>query len=173
MRFSIVKTVFILSTFTLALWSCGTAVDRPISIKLETTAEGPFFAGPNSLIGDYAVDLDVLFPGQNVTAEQISSVSPTGVTIRLRGDSINFSAFNSATIQFVSETESMVTVANINPLNSSDMIVSLQTATDASLETFFKQKAFTCVVDLDFKEDDYRDNLTTEISIDFTATIKQ
>lgn len=173
MRFSTLKTILILSTFTLALWGCGTSVDRPISIKLETSAEGPFFAGPNSLIGDYAVDLNTLFSGQNVGPEQISSISPTGVTIRLRGDSIDFSAFNSATIQFVSETESMVTVANINPLNSSDMVVSLQTASDASLETFFKQKGFTCVVDLDFKEDDYRDNITTEISLDFTATIKQ
>lgn len=153
--------------------ACGSTVEQEVSLQLEAAAVGPFFAGPNSLIADYTVDYPSLFPDQAVTAKQIKSVGLKTATVQLNADSLDFSAFTSASLQFVSDNEGMVSAAILNPIESNGQSITLQTSAEADLGTFFKGEAFTCVLDLDFKDDDYRDELSTTIEMTFNTTLKQ
>jgi hypothetical protein len=158
---------------TMVLAACSSTTQQEVKLQLEAQAMGPFFAGPNSLIADYTVNYSELYPDQSVNAEQIKSVQLTAVTVNLKADSLDFSAFSSAALQFVSANEEMVSAAILNPIASDGQTITLQTSAEADLGTFFKGEAFTCVLDLDFVEDDYRDELTTTLEMTFNTTLKQ
>lgn len=147
--------------------ACSPKQEKTATLSVTTTAEGPFFAGPNSLMHLYEVDLAALLKDENITKDQLSSITLTKATASLLPkDSLTLSAFSSATLQVVADDEPMTSIAVANPIASEGTSVELTVSKEADLAPFFKQDQFTLLIDWDFVEDDYREQLGTVVELE-------
>jgi hypothetical protein len=156
----------------LSLTSCGASEQQSSSIEVNTTAEGPFFMGANSLIADYEVSLDNLIEGRSIKAEEIHSIQLSGVSVTLDDDSLTLADMNSVTLQLVGKDAPMTTVAVRNPISEGGQSTTLVASDEADLTPYFKDSKFTFVLDLDFKDDAYVDQVNASVKVDLTISLK-
>ncbi len=169
----ILSGFFLLIAAMVFINSCGTTSNNTVSLNFEATAEGPFFTGPNSLMCEYTVDLSNLVEGKEVNAEDIKKVNLISAQIDLsKNDSLNLTAFNSASLQFVSKNEPMTSFAVLNPIENQGNTTQLNVSSEADLAPYFKENSMTLVLDLELKEDAFTDHLTAEIKLDLNLEIK-
>lgn len=159
-------TLLSIAFICIGLYSCGPSQKESISVELVTVAEGPFFAGPNSLMANYQPNLKELLSDASIKLEDIQRVSIEKVTVKLIQDTLfNMEAFNSASLQFVSDNLPMTSVAILNPIESSGTTIDLIASDEADVTELFKEDQLTAVLDLEFIEDSYEDMLETELFI--------
>jgi len=153
--------------------SCAPKQETPISLKTELTAEGPFFSGPNSLIKDYTLDLSAFKGLEQLKSDDISEVKLKSALVQLReADGLSFNDFQSATLQLVGEDTGMQTTAILNPINTTKKEITLEVSSEVELTEYFQNPAFSLVLDLDFKEDSYADEIGAVVVLELSITHK-
>ncbi len=162
----------LLGVFVL-LGACTSTTPHQTTLTFTTSADGPFFAGPNSLISTYEVNLNELVDGQQFTADQIAKVSVNKVTATIpRSDSSTVDNFLNATLQFVADDVPMTSIAVKNPIEATGNSIALDASQEVDLADFFKQNTFTVLFDWDFNEDSYAESLGTIVEMELTFEIK-
>lgn len=170
MRFTLTK-LFILGIILFLLSSCGTQHKTEVQISTKASAEGPFFAGPNSLIAEYQVDFSSIKGLENISKDQIKEIKINEITVTLNeSNEFNFDAFTSASLQLVSSNTGMQAIAIKNPIESNKKESMLDVSNEVDLVEYFKNDKFSLVLDLDFIEDSYEEEI--EAIIDLKLTIK-
>lgn len=154
------------------MFGCGTTAEKQVQINTQLKAEGPFFSGPNSVMANYQVNLNELL-GDNIQPEAIKKVTINKIVVSLiPEDSIYLKAFNNATLQLVSNSVAMQTIAIKNPIETEGTALTLESSNEVDLSEYFKQNEFTILLDWDFIDDDYRENLGTNIEMELNFEIK-
>jgi hypothetical protein len=157
---------FVLICFSTILFSCGGSQTKTITIPATLTAEGPFFEGANSLMAPIAIDLNELM--EDASFKEAAAVQLMDVEITIEDENAtDLGIFSNATLQFVSNTNSMTTVAILNPLVFAGNTATLVTSEEAEIQPFFQEKEFTALLDLDFKNDEYWESLSVKINMSF------
>jgi hypothetical protein len=166
-----IKLNFILIVFgLLLLGACGPKSETKINIQTEATAMGPFFAGPNSFIAEYEVDLSSIEGLEGVNKEQLKAIGINSIKVILReSDSLNFDSFHSASLQLVGANTGMQSIAIKNPISSGSQESSLDVSNEADIVDYFKNDKISFVLDLDFVDDSYADELGAIIELDLTV----
>lgn len=159
------KTVLAIC-LSLLLFSCGSKNSTNITIPATLTADGPFFEGANSLMAPLSLDLKELIKDESF--KDAASVQLTEVKLTIEDENVtDLALFSNATLQFVSNTNAMTTVAILNPLTFSENTATLVTSEEAEIKPFFDEKEFTALLDLDFKNDEYWEGLTVKVNMSF------
>lgn len=165
--------LFSVTAALLLLGACGPKIEKNINISTEATAMGPFFAGPNSFIAEYEVDLASLEGLEGVNKEQLKEIKINSVKVILReSDSLNFDYFHSAALQLVGANTGMQSIAIKNPISSENQETTLDVSDEADIVEFFKNGKISFVLDLDFVDDSYADELGAIIELDLTVKHK-
>ncbi len=173
LRKHILNFLIILGLAAMVMASCTPKQETSISISAEATAQGPFFTGPNSLINEYTLDLSTIKGLENVSLDAISQVKLSASTVKLRTkDGLNFTNFQSAGLQLVGKNTGMQTIAIKNPIISTGQQIKLDISQEAELTEYFKGGSFSIVLDLDFKEDSYEEEIGAVIDFDLSVTHK-
>lgn len=166
------KQVSFLIMISLMLSACTSTTMEKASLETTVMAYGPFFEGPNSLMVDYEVDMAELLQKEGYTATDIQSVSINEIKIALlESDSISADAFSSAALSIVSSNEGMTSIANLNPIESASNELTLTSSDEVDLAPFFNEGKFTLVLDWNFNEDDYRDELSSTINMNLNLEL--
>lgn len=153
--------------------ACGSVSETAGSITLEAVGSGPFFSGPNSLIAEYEVDLAAIEGLENVQKEQIESVKIKSIQVILNeDDDMDFSAFSSASMQMVSAAADMQTIGIKNPIDSKNLELTLQASEEVDIAEYFKGDKLSLVLDLDFTEDSYSEQLGAKVVMEVNVTHK-
>jgi hypothetical protein len=153
--------------------ACTSTTTQTAELSIPVSADGPFFSGPNSLMGNYAVQLKELLGSESVSSDKIASATVTKVVVTLNeADSVDLSQFTSATLQFVSDNAAMETIAILNPIKSTGTTIELTASGEVDVAKFFKEPTFTAVLDWDFVDDDYRDALQSNVKMNLSFEIK-
>jgi len=146
------------------LASCSTTETKAVSISFEAVAAGPFFEGGNSLIAESNMNLNELIGDAEIKPESIESIQLEKATITVL-QMENFDAFNNASLSLVSGNSPMQSVAILNPIEGSSKTITLTTSDEAELLSFFKEGKFSLITDLDFKSDDYMEQLAVQVDL--------
>lgn len=165
---------FILSAIMLfSLFSCTSTVQQEATLELNASAQGPFFAGPNSLMAEYTIDAEKLFDSEGLKNTAIEEVKLKEVSIALAAsDSTSLDQFTSVSLSIVGGDEPMTSLAILNPIEVSDGPLSLTVSDEADLAPFFQGEKVTFVLDWDFKSDDYREEMNSQITLNLNASLK-
>ena len=170
------KNIFmpvVLATLML-FYACAKKIEAESSQESEAVASGPFFAGPNSLIAEKEVKLSQLVGGVELTNEQLKSIQLLAVDVELRAiDSIDFSIFNDASLSIVSPDQEMISIATLNPIETSEQSIALSASKEADLAEYFKGENYSLILDLGLKEDLYLDEMGAKIHLKLNITYKQ
>lgn len=151
----------------LILSACGPKNETTVTIQTKASAMGPFFAGPNSLIAEYAVNLSAIEGLENVNKEQIKEIKIKAISVHLnKADSLNANFFSSASLQIVSSNTGMKTIAIKNPIDTDSQELSLEVSDEADIADYFKNEKFSLVLDLDFLEDSYNEEIGATLVLD-------
>lgn len=166
-----------LSSFNIALLgvvlflfsACEPSNETQVQISVQSSAAGPFFPGPNSLMADYEVNLAALKGLENVSPERIKDIKINSISLNLNeADSINFASFSSASLQIVGSNTGMQTIAIKNPISSKTRELALQVSDEVKIVDYFKSEKFSLVLDLDFIDESYDEEIGAMIVMDLT-----
>lgn len=162
--------LFLLATVLVLFSACGPKNETTATITLEALGSGPFFSGPNSAIAEYEVDFSEIEGLQNISKQQIAEIKVRTINLKLNDESgMNFDAFSSATLQLVSSTTGMQTIAIKNPIASVNQELTLQVSDEADIAEYFKSDKFSLVLDLDFLEDSYEDEIGVIVDMEISV----
>ncbi len=165
--------LFLIALGLLLLGACGPKIEKTVQINTEATAMGPFFAGPNSFIAEYEVDLSSIEGLEGVSKEQLKSIGINSIKVTLReADSLTFDSFHSASLQLVGANTGMQSIAIKNPISSDNQETALDVSEEADIVDYFKNGKISFVLDLDFVDDSYADELGAIIELDLTVKHK-
>jgi hypothetical protein len=160
----------LIGVFFLMLSACGPKIETAVSIQTEATAVGPFFAGPNSLIAEYEVDFASIEGLESRANQDLKEIKIRAINVRLRDqDSTSFEAFQSASLQLVGANTGMQSIAIKNPISSTGKEINLDVSDEADIVEFFKDDKFSLVLDLDFVDDSYAEELGATITLELTV----
>jgi len=161
----------LLLVFTSILLGCGNIKTETSEIEVVAKADGPFYAGSNSLISNVNLNLDEILAG--IDFKEVVKVTIDGISIQLEGsDEVGFEMFSSAVIQLVSDKSPMTIVAIHNPITTTDNKLKLTVSDDAEVTTFFQEGKFSLLLDLDFKEDSYSQQLDAKVKVNLKIEYK-
>jgi len=167
--YRLLSVVLIVSFFV----TCTPSTETKINLNTKATAMGPFFAGPNSLIAEYEVDLASIKGLENVSAKQIKEVKVNSIKLNLaKEEELDFSDIFSASLQIVSGTTGMQSIATKNPIESKGNELVMDVSSEVDLSEYLKDKQFSLVLDLDFAEDSYAEQIGAIIDLDLTVKHK-
>lgn len=154
------------------LFSCTSTTTEKATLETTVSAYGPFFEGPNSLMVDYQLNMQDLLQKEGYSPQDIKSISINEIKVSLLdADSISMDAFSSAALSIVSSNEGMTSIASLNPVESSTNEITLISSDEADLGPFFNEGEFTMVLDWNFNEDDYRDELSSKINMNINVEL--
>ena len=154
--------------------ACSPPKTESTSISVTADAVGPFFMGVNSLTADYQVELSSLVEAQNLDPKKLKEVKLTSIKIQLTDDAgMEMVDINSASLQIVSDNVEMTSIAVKNPINEEGLSTNLNVSEEAEISEYFKQDYFTLVLDLDFKDDSYVEELAANLEIDLEISYKE
>jgi len=157
----------------ITLAACHPTIDQAAELELNASAEGPFFEGPNSLMAEYEVDVNKLLKSEEFQLDDFSEVKIKDVSLSLlEEDSMSMESFSSASLSIVSKNESMTTIAILNPINTAENEITLSSSEEADLAPFFREGKFTLVVDWDFKEDEYSEQMNSKIKMNLDLKLE-
>lgn len=165
---------FILSAVMLfSLFSCTSTEQKEATLELQATAQGPFFAGPNSLMAEYTVDPAKLFDSEGLKKSDVEEVKLKEVSISLAdSDSISLEQFTSVSLSIVGGDEPMTSLAILNPIEASNGPLSLTVSDEVDLAPFFQADQVTFILDWDFISDDYREKMNSQLTLNLNAALK-
>lgn len=164
------KSFLFIAIGLLLFSACGPKSETIVTLQTEASAVGPFFAGPNSLIAEYKVDLSSIKGLENVSQEQIKEIKVNSVKVVLNeSDEVTFDSFTSASLQMVGSTTEMKTIAIKNPIDSETRELTLEVSEEADVVDYFKNDKFSVVLDLDFVEDSYADEFGAIVELELTV----
>lgn len=164
--------IILIATMTLLLSACASTTQESTELNVMTTAGGPFFEGPNSLIAEYEVDMKELLSSEDYTLGDIEKIGIKNVMVELvEEDSTSMSDFTSVSLSIVSANEPLTGIATLNPIESTDNVITLSSSEEADLSAFFKEGKFTLILDWDFKADDYRDEMSSKINMNLNLEL--
>jgi len=165
---------FILSfIMLLGLFSCTSTEQKEATLQLKATAQGPFFAGPNSLMAEYNINPADLFDSEGLKKSDIEEVKLKSVSIDLaKSDSIALDQFTSVSLSIVGGDEPMTALAILNPIEGSNTPLTLTVSEEADLAPFFQADKVTFILDWDFISDDYREEMNSQITLNLNAALK-
>ena len=153
--------------------SCEKTQNVNTEIELELSADGPFFQGGNSFMVDLEPDFSKIFEEKTITSQDIKKINIKKAIVSFNAeDSVNFEGFTSASLQLVSDNIPMQSIAVLNPITSSSNTIELTVSNEVDLTDFFKQESFTVLLDLDFKDDDYKDQMILTLKMDLAIEHK-
>lgn len=148
------------------LTACGPTEEKTNEINLSLTAEGPFFAGPNSLIIEYDPDVKSIIGSDKA---DLKDLQLKNILVNLPENSpYSWTDFASASIVFVSNNIPMTSIAILNPIESEGNTITLTTSEEAELVDFFLEENFNILLDLDFIEDSYEDAISADLQMNLT-----
>ena len=162
----------VLYTFLVVLFACKPATETAVTINFDASASGPFFVGPNSLIAEYNIKEISEDKLQELNLDHLQLVSIQKIKATLKstnesGDSILYDSFSNASLQMVSPNFSMQSVGTKNPIASTSSVLNLNVVDGIDAKDYFKDKQFSLVLDLDFKEDLFINNVEAQVEIEF------
>lgn len=160
----------------LALFVAACSPTKTESTTMNATAEavGPFFMGVNSLTADYQVDLSSLVSAENLDPKKLKDIKLKSITVELDDEAgMEMVDINSASLQIVSDDVEMKSIAVKNPISDEGLSTNLDVSEEAEISEYFKQDYFTLVLDLDFKDDSYVEELAAELKIDLEISYKE
>ncbi len=150
--------------------ACGSKTETPSTVTFEASATGPFFSGPNSLIAEYSVDLSALDGLKDVSKDQIDEIKISSVRVILNDENdMDFSSFSSATIQMVSSDVDMQTIAIKNPIETKTQELVFDLSDEVDIADYFKGEKLSLVLDLDFIEDSFIEEIGAQVIMDITV----
>lgn len=166
LTFTPIKTLFI-AMGLLLLSACEPNQEALVSITAEASAVGPFFAGPNSLIAEYQVDLSSIEGLRGVSMDQLKNIAINSIKVSLNeSEDFTFDSFASASLQIVSANTDMQTIGIKNPIDSNNQELILQVSEETDVAKYFKNEKFSLVLDLDFLDDSYAEELSAIINLE-------
>ena len=165
------KTILALVMSSILLVGCGNYKTKTNDIKIDVSAEGPFSAGSNSLIGELQFDgKDFL---EDADFNEIANVRINGISVEMQeGQEMSLDQFTSASIQLVSNNNPMTSVGIMNPIEVVDDELSMTISDEADVTSFFQDGKFSILLDLDFMEDSYIEQLEAELELSLTIEYK-
>lgn len=153
------------------LVGCGNNKTSSKDLEVIAKAEGPFFAGSNSLIAE--VQLNMVDLLGDAEFKEVANVKINGITIEMEdGQELSLDQFTSAVIQVVSDNSPMTSIAIMNPIKVVDNELKMTTSEEAEVTSFFQEGKFSLLLDLDFIEDSYAEELKAEVKINLTIEYK-
>jgi len=170
------RTLALTSFFSIffILQSCSSSKTEQVSMQITVTSEGPYFSGSNSFFSEYKVDLSTLINEKALNNETMKSVKLQKASMQSpEGTQIDFNQFNSASLQVVADNAPMTSIAILNPIpENSSGAIALSASEEAELTDVFKESAFTYLLDLDFKEDNYDDAMSILLELELLVEFK-
>lgn len=165
---------FLVSFLTvLLIEACTSFVDESVVLESKAEAVGPFFEGPNSLIAEYEVDVNQLIGSESYSLKDLEEVKIEGITVNLaEEDSMSMTSFTSASLSIVSENEALTSIAIVNPISSTSNTLEMSSSEEVDLAPFFKEGNFTLVLDWDFNEDDYSEQMSSQITMNLNLKLE-
>jgi len=167
------RLLFVIFTVVYIFTSCEKTKTTSAEYNVDLNASGPFFQGGNSFIADFKPDLSKISSETAIANENLKSIGIKKAIVTLNpNDSISFEMFNSATLQLVSDNIAMQSIAVLNPISTSENQIELTVSNEVELLDFFKEEVFTVLLDLDFAEDDYKDDMNVELKLELNIDYK-
>ncbi len=167
----IIRTTLLFYVICLVFSGCATYKTNTSEFKTTISAEGPFFAGSNSLIGELVLDMPQIL--EDSTFQEIEHVSINEITVEiLNNEELTLDQFTSAALQLVSDENPMTSIAIMNPIQVSNNQLKLTVSGNANVDAFFQDGKFSVLLDLDFQEDSYVEVLQAEIKMNLTIEYK-
>tara|TARA_R110002072_G_scaffold13698_5_gene57493 strand:+ start:470 stop:976 length:507 start_codon:yes stop_codon:yes gene_type:complete len=161
--------LFLMSS--LLLVGCGNYKTKTSEIKTTVMAEGPFFEGSNSLIGEVQLNYSEFLEDKEFN--KVAEVTINQITVELEDNQeLSLEQFSSAAIQLVSDNSPMTSIAIMNPIKINDNKLQLTVSNEAKVTSFFQEEKFSLLLDLDFKEDSYAEELKATIKINLSIEYK-
>lgn len=162
--------LFIMVTGMVLFAGCGAKNETAVNLKINAAGVGQFFAGPNSLMAEYPVDLSSIKGLEEVSKDQLKEIKINRITVLLDEiDGFKFDSFTSATLQLVGTNTGMQTIAIKNPINSNNLELVLEVSAEVDLVEYFKGDNFSLLLDLDFIEDSFAEKLSSTIDLELTV----
>jgi hypothetical protein len=170
----VTKAFALLSITLISFQSCVSTKTEKKTIEVQLSSDGPYFAGGNSFMNTVTPDLKTLIEEKELTPDDIVSIKMSTAKLTItETDEFSFDLFNSASLQLVGDNAPMASIAILNPIIASEAkTVELTVSSEADLSPFFKEPSFTYLLDLDFKEDDFSDQMNVTLSIELTVEYK-
>ncbi len=167
-KFKPLQMKFIIVAFGLLLFSaCGPISETNVIIRTEASGMGPFFAGPNSLIAEYEVNLSAIEGLEDLSKDQLKEIKINSIKVTLNeSDSLNFDFFTSASLQLVGSNTGMQSIAIKNPIDANGRELLLEVSEEADVVDYFKNDKFSLVLDLDFLDDSFDEEIGAIIVLD-------
>jgi hypothetical protein len=166
-----IRPLFIAIVLVASLFACGNYQSKTTDLEIDLKADGPFFAGANSLIGEVQFNAASALGVDDFS--EISNVTISKITVELEEESsFTLDQFGSATLQLVSDNSPMTSIAVMNPIVVKDDEINLTVSKEAEVTSFFKDGTFSVLLDLDFLEDSYEDYINAEVEINLTVEYK-
>ncbi len=165
------RPLFLALILATSLFSCGNYQTKTTELEIDLKADGPFFAGANSLIGEVQFDAATVLGVDDFS--EISNVTISEISVELEdGQTFTLDQFGSAAIQLVSDNSPMTSIAVMNPIVVKDDEINLRVSNEAEVTSFFKDGTFSVLLDLDFLEDSYEDYLEADVEMNLTIEYK-
>jgi len=166
--------IFALSLTVLFAVSCTSTTMQQAQLKAETTAMGPFFAGPNSLIAEINNQESSSWVEKDIVSEKIKEASLKSISVDLIGnDSLDLSMFGSVALSIVSQDEPMTNIAVKNPIEGNGTQIVMDISEEADIGPFLKSGKFTLVLDWDLLDDDFREEMSSNVLMNVNLKITE
>ncbi len=166
LTFTPIKSLFV-GMGLLVFSACEPNQEAVVSITAEASAVGPFFAGPNSLIAEYQVDLSSFEGLRGVSMDHVKNIAINSIKVSLNEiEDLTFDSFASASLQIVSAKSDMQTIGIKNPIDPDNQELILQVSEETDVAKYFKNEKFSFVLDLDFLDDLYAEELSAIINLE-------
>lgn len=160
-RYSIVLYCALL---TLLLPSCNSSNQiHSITANGTATAEGPFFEGPNTfqaaILLTEAENWD-----KSWTLEALKKGSAQSLTVNLP-DSITTDDYNSVSVQVLAKDLPMLSLGALSKLPEHASSLQIELSNEADLTSYLKTGSITLILDIDFKNEDYTEQLNIPVAL--------
>lgn len=153
---------------------CSSTKTEMTTIQIEVSSVGPYFAGPNSFTNDFKVDLASLINEKELSSESIESIKLVSASIPFDlNEQLDIDQYSSASLSVVGSNSPMTSIGTINPMKSTpDGFIAMNVSEEADLAPYFQEGEFTFLLDLDFNEDDYSDEMSVTLLLALNVEYK-
>lgn len=154
----------------LLISSCdNNKTSHAISIEGMATAEGPFFEGPNTFQANFK-----LTESSNWDKSwQLNTLKKGGAKslIVTCNDSSTFDLYNSVSVQLLAKDLPMISLGAMSKLPEGANSIEIELSNEADITNYLKADKITVILDVDFKNEDYTEQLQFPLSLNLNVEL--
>lgn len=158
------------SLILLLLPSCqNNGTTHSLEISQNVTAEGPFFEGPNTFQANLKLSESPNWDKSWVISELKKGTAKALVVSTL--DSNNFDVYNSVSVQLLAKDLPMISLGAMSSLPTAQNQLQIELSQEADITEYLKADDITLILDIDFKNEDYTEQLNFPITLNLTVEL--